>query len=191
MLEWLSNLSEAKMENIKIINYKDKTIHIIPTAHVSIISANEVKEVIESLKPDSVCIELDPDRYESIQNPNKWLETDIFEIVKKNKAGYMMANLLLSSYQKRIAKQLNIKAGQEMLQAIESAKETNSEIVLVDRSIQTTFTRIYRKSTFINKMKLIISIFSMIFDDSTLEENDIESLKQSEALENALNQAKK
>ena len=179
------------MENIKIINYKDKTIHIIPTAHVSIISANEVKEVIESLKPDSVCIELDPDRYESLQNPNKWLETDIFEIVKKNKAGYMMANLLLSSYQKRIAKQLNIKAGQEMLQAIESAKETNSEIVLVDRSIQTTFTRIYRKSTFINKMKLIISIFSMIFDDSTLEENDIESLKQSEALENALNQLSK
>ena len=134
------------MENIKTVKYKDKTIHIIPTAHVSIISAKEVKEAIETIKPDSVCIELDSDRYESLNNPNKWLETDIFEIVKKNKAGYMMANLLLSSYQKRIAKQLNTTAGQEMIQAIESAKEIDAEIVLVDRKIQTTFTRIYRKT---------------------------------------------
>lgn len=175
------------MENIKTVKYKDKTIHIIPTAHVSIISAKEVKEAIETIKPDSVCIELDSDRYESLNNPNKWLETDIFEIVKKNKAGYMMANLLLSSYQKRIAKQLNTTAGQEMIQAIESAKEIDAEIVLVDRKIQTTFTRIYRKNSFVDKFKLIVSLVSMIFDDSTLEESEIENLKQSEALELALN----
>ena len=92
------------MDNIKKVTYQDKDIYIIPTAHVSLISANEVKQAIESIKPDSVCIELDSDRYESFKNPNKWLNTDIFEVIKTNKAGFMMANLLLSSYQKRIAK---------------------------------------------------------------------------------------
>ncbi|NLC96289.1 MAG: TraB/GumN family protein [Erysipelotrichaceae bacterium] len=179
------------MENIKKINYDDKEIYIIPTAHVSKVSAQEVKEVIETLKPDSVCIELDKDRYESLLNPNKWLNTNIFEVIKTNRSGYMMANLLLSSYQKRIAKQLDIKAGQEMIQAIESAKEIGSEIVLVDRSIQTTFTRIYRKNSFINKIKLIVSIISLIFDDSTIDEKEIENLKQTEVLENALSSVSK
>ena len=38
-----------------------------------------------------------------------------------------------------------------------------------------------------DKFKLIVSLVSMIFDDSTLEESEIENLKQSEALELALN----
>ena len=179
------------MDNIKKVTYQDKDIYIIPTAHVSLISANEVKQAIESIKPDSVCIELDSDRYESFKNPNKWLNTDIFEVIKTNKAGFMMANLLLSSYQKRIAKKLDIKAGQEMIQAVQSANEIDAEIVLVDRSIQTTFTRIYRKNSFFNKMKLIATLFSMIFDDSTVNEEEIENLKKSEVLENALNEISK
>ena len=78
-----------------------------------------------------------------------------------------------------------------MIQAVQSANEIDAEIVLVDRSIQTTFTRIYRKNSFFNKMKLIATLFSMIFDDSTVNEEEIENLKKSEVLENALNEISK
>ncbi len=174
------------MDNIKTIEINGKNIYIIPTAHVSKISAEEVKKTIAIIKPDSVCIELDEERYNSLNNPAKFEDTDIFKVIKENKAGYLFVNIILSSYQKRVAKNLNIQAGQEMIQAIESAKQTNANIVLVDRNIQTTFTRIYRKHSFIDKLKLISSIITSIFDNTDLKEEEIEKLKESNALESAL-----
>lgn len=174
------------MKNIRKITLENKEIYIIPTAHVSKVSAEEVKETIETIKPDCVCIELDNDRYQSIINPKKFEEMDIFKVIKENKAGYLMANLILSSYQKRIASKLDIKAGAEMIQAIESANKINSKIVLCDRKIQTTFTRIYRKHSFLQKINIISSLITTIFDKSEISEDEIENLKNSDILDNAL-----
>ena len=87
--------------------YKDKNITILGTAHVSSISAKQVQEVINELHPDSICIELDQGRYDSLNNPKQWSETDLIEVIKQHKVGYMLVSLLLSSYQKRVAKQLD------------------------------------------------------------------------------------
>lgn len=43
--------------NIIQINYQDKLITLIPTAHVSKNSAELVEKTIDELKPDSICIE--------------------------------------------------------------------------------------------------------------------------------------
>ena len=51
--------------NIERIQYQDKEIILIKTAHVSTESVKEVKEVIEAERPDNVCIELDKERYRS------------------------------------------------------------------------------------------------------------------------------
>ena len=61
-------------ENITRINLDGKEIIIIGTAHVSKHSAELVKEVIESERPDTVCIELDEPRYQTIIEGNKWKE---------------------------------------------------------------------------------------------------------------------
>ncbi|MFV0379860.1 MAG: TraB/GumN family protein [Anaerorhabdus sp.] len=177
--------------SITTIEYNNKKIYLIATAHVSHISANEVKETIENIKPDSVCIELDADRYESLQNPKKWENTDIYDVIKQKKSGYMLANLILSSYQKKIAAKVDIKAGQEMIQAIESAKEIDANITLADRSIPTTFTRIYRNLSFFEKIKLISLLISSIFSDEDIKEEDIEELKQSDMLEASLKEVYK
>lgn len=178
-------------QNITKIDFDDKEIYLIGTAHVSNISRQEVEECIAELKPDSVCIELDEDRYEAFQNPKRWENTDIIDIIKKKKTGYMLVNLLLSSYQRRIAKQMDIQAGQEMIQAIESAKAIDAEIVLVDRNIQTTFKRIYRKHTFFQKVKLITTLIFSIFDDEDIQSEDIENLKKSDVLDVALKEVSK
>ncbi len=65
---------------------------------------------------------------------------------------------MLSSYQKRMAKQIGIQAGQEMLQAIESAKEIGAQLVLADRDIQVTFCKNMGKSRLLGKvMKLFFT----------------------------------
>lgn len=81
---------------------------------------------------------------------------------------------------------MDISAGAEMMQGIQSAKELNAELVLADRRIQTTFSRIWRKHSFWQKCKLLTSILFSLFDDEDITEADLEQLKQSDMLESAL-----
>ena len=147
-------MSEA---NITRLEVDGKEIILIGTAHVSRLSAEQVKEVIEKEKPDSVCIELDEQRYQSITDNNKWKETDIFKIIKEKKATLLLMNLAISSFQNRMAKQFDIKPGQEMIQGIESAKENGAELVLADRNIQITFSRIWHNLGWLGKSQLLTS----------------------------------
>ena len=178
-------------QNITKIEVNGKEIYLIGTAHVSHTSRQDVKDCIDEVKPDSICIELDEERFEAFNNPKRWENTDIIEVIKEKKTGYMLANLILSAYQRRIAKKMDVQAGQEMIQGIESAKEIGANLVLVDRNIQTTFKRIYRKHSFFQKLKLISSLVMSIFDDEDISSDDIESLKQSDALDVALKEVSK
>lgn len=159
---------------------------LIGTAHVSKQSAEQVKSVIALENPDSVCIELDEQRYKTITEGNKWQDTDIFKIIKEKKATLLLINLVISSFQKRMAKQFNINAGQEMIQGIESAKETGAELVLADRDIQITFSRIWHGVGFWGKAKLLMEIFLSIFSNDTISEEELEKIKSQDMLDSIL-----
>lgn len=169
------------------LNLDGKEIILIGTAHVSKHSAEQVKEVIELERPDSVCVELDEQRYQTITEGNKWQDTDIFKIIKEKKATLLLVNLLLSSFQKRIAKQFGINPGQEMIQGIESAKEVGANLVLADRNIQITFSRIWHGVGFWGKIKLLMEIILSIFADDSITEEELERLKSQDMLNSILN----
>lgn len=178
-------------ETVHRIMLDDKELIIIGTAHVSKNSAEEVKAIIEEEKPDSVAIELCNSRYQSIQDQDKWKKTDIAKVVKEKKSFLLLANLILSSYQKRMAKQIGIQAGQEMLQAIESAKEIGAELVLADRDIQVTFARIWGNLGFWGKTKLFFTLVLSIFSDEKITEEDLEKMKSGDMLTSALSELAK
>lgn len=169
-------------DNITRIQLDGKEIILIGTAHVSKQSAEEVKEVIERERPNSVCIELDEQRYKSIKEGNKWKEMDIFKVIKEKKATLLLMNLAISSFQNRLAKQLNIKPGQEMIQGIESAKRVGAKLVLADRNIQTTFSRIWSNIGIWGKGQLLTSIFYSIFNKEEITEEDLEKMKSKDTL---------
>ncbi|MBR3841257.1 MAG: TraB/GumN family protein [Erysipelotrichales bacterium] len=179
------------MANIEHITYQDKDIYLIKTAHVSKESVREVHEAIEELQPDVICVELDKGRYESLLNPEAYKQMDIIKIIKEKRTAMVLVNLVLSSYQKRMAKKLEVNSGDEMRAAIEEAKERNLKLVLADRNIQTTFTRVWRAHTFWDKIKLIGGIIGACFDDEDLTEEDLEQLKQTDMLTAALNDISK
>lgn len=173
-------------DNITRVEYKGKSIILIATAHVLTESAELVKKVIMEEKPDSICIELDEERYQNIQNPKAWENTDIIEVIKSKKIGLLLASLILGSYQKKIAQKLNTNVGQEMLQGIECARETGAELVLADRNIQTTFLRIWRKLGFLNKCKLLVSLFFSFEEDTEISHEDLNELMKKDTLESAM-----
>jgi pheromone shutdown-related protein TraB len=173
-------------ENITRIHLDGKELILIGTAHVSKQSAEQVKEVIERERPDSVCIELDDQRYKSIMEGNKWKETDIFKVIKEKKASLLLMNLAISSFQNRLAKQLNTKPGGEMIQGIESAKEVGAELVLADRNIQVTFSRIWSNVGFWGKGQLLTSIIYSIFNKESISEEELEKMKSQDTLNSML-----
>jgi pheromone shutdown-related protein TraB len=172
--------------NITRLNVEGKEIILIGTAHVSKQSAEQVKEVIELERPDSVCIELDEQRYQSITEGDKWRDMDIFKVIKERKAAVLLVNLALSSFQKRMASQLGINAGQEMIQGIESAKEVGANLVLADRNIQITFSRIWRNVSFWGKSQLIAQIILSIFSNDKITEEELEKMKSQDMLDSIL-----
>jgi len=135
-----------------------------------------------------VCVELDEQRYQAVMNRKKWQETDIIKIIKEKKATFLLINLVLSSYQKRLAKQFNINPGQEMIQGIQSAREIGAELVLADRDIRVTFSRIWRGLSLWNKLKLLFSIVVSIFSDETITEEELEKLKSQDILDAVLSE---
>ena len=173
------------------VNYKDKELILVPTAHVSKNSAELVRHIIEEEQPDSICVELDKDRYDSLKQKKKWEDTSIVEVIKKGKAGYLLVNLLLSNYQKKLAESLGSNSGQEMIEGIKAAEENNLPLILADRSIQTTFSRIWRMLSFVDKVKLLSLIVSTLFEDQDISEEDLLALQQEDALNAALQEVSK
>lgn len=169
-------------ENITRLELNDKEIILIGTAHVSKQSAEQVKSVIEAEMPDSVCVELDEQRYQAIINKDRWKDMDIFKVIKEKKATLLLMNLAISSFQKRMANQFGIQAGQEMIQGIESAKETGAQLVLADRNIQITFARIWNNVGFWGKAQLLTQIFFSIFSDEKMTEEELEKMKNDDTI---------
>ncbi|WP_299736909.1 TraB/GumN family protein [Rossellomorea sp. y25] len=181
-------MSTENEKNITRIHMDGKEYILIGTAHVSRLSAEQVKEVIESEQPDTVCVELDEPRYQSIVEGDKWKDTDIFQVIKDKKATLLLMNLAIGSFQRRMAKQFGIKPGQEMIQGIESAKETGAELVLADRNIQITFSRIWNSVGFSGKAKLMTQIIYSIFSNDTITEEELEKIKSQDMLDSMLNE---
>lgn len=174
-------------KDIHYISLNDKDIFLIGTAHISRASAEMVKNFIIEEKPDSVCVELCQSRYQSITDPEKWKNMDIITIIKQKKALLLLVNLILSAFQKRLARQLGLNPGQEMIEAIKAAQENNINLVLADRDIQITFARIWKKLGFFGKFRLLFMLLLSIFSQEDISEEEIERLKSEDVLTAALN----
>ena len=74
-------------------------IILIGTAHISEDSVNEVRQAIETYKPDIVAVELCQRRYDTITKKDKWENTPVVALIKSNNAYFMLAQTFLSSIQ--------------------------------------------------------------------------------------------
>jgi pheromone shutdown-related protein TraB len=176
----------ANNPNLTHLKFKEKEIILVGTAHVSKESARLVQSVIEEEKPDTVCVELCQSRFQAIQQKDRWQDTDIVKVIKEKKSFLLLSNLLLASFQKRIAKQFDVKPGEEMITAINTAESTGAQIHLADRDIRTTLSRTWRVMGFWSKIKLVFQLTLSLGQLDEIKEEDIEKMKQQDVLETLL-----
>ncbi|MCB0333336.1 MAG: TraB/GumN family protein, partial [Bdellovibrionales bacterium] len=174
---------ETIKDNVDLIQYDDRSIYIVGTAHVSEVSADLAEEVIREQCPDSVAVELCDARYTSLKNPDRWKDMDIVSVIRGGKSYVLLAQLMLAGFQKKLGDQLKIKPGAEMMRAIEVAEDIGSKTVLADRDIRTTLKRTWSSLGFFGMMKLLFSMIFGLFSTQEIDEKEIERLKESDALE--------
>ena len=172
--------------NIHHLVFEDKEIILLGTAHVSKESVRLAVDVIEAEKPDTVCVELCESRYQSIRQKDKWQDTDIVKVIKEKKTFLLLSNLLLVSFQKRIADKLDVKPGEEMIKAIEIGEAQGAEIHLADRNIRITLLKTWRAMGLWSKVKLLFQLVLSIGKIDEINEEDIEKMKQEDVLHTLL-----
>jgi pheromone shutdown-related protein TraB len=177
--------------NIHHLVFEDKEIILLGTAHVSKESVRLVADVIETEKPDTVCVELCESRYQSIRQKDKWQDTDIVKVIKEKKTFLLLSNLLLVSFQKRIADKLDVKPGEEMIKAMEIGEALGAEIHLADRNIRITLLKTWRAMGLWSKVKLLFQLILSIGKIDEINEEDIEKMKQEDVLHTLLSEVGK
>ena len=173
-------------ENVTILEDGKKTYYIVGTAHISQKSVDEVQEVIESVQPDTVCVELCETRYKALTDESVWKKLDIFDVIKQKKMLFLLAHIALSSYQRRMGAQLGIKPGAELMAAVKKTEEVGANLVLADRDVQVTLKRTWSNISFFQKISMLTSLFLGIFAQEDLNEEELEKLKEQENLSKML-----
>ncbi len=166
----------------------DKEIILVGTAHISQDSVDTVIRTIAEIMPDTVCVELDQQRYHSLINKKGWESLNLKELIKKKQIPFLLTNLALSSYQKRMGLHTGVKPGAELAAAAQTAEERGMEVELVDRNIRTTLLRVWRKTGLWNKMKVMASLFGSLFEKQELSEGELAKLRESDTLSSMLDE---
>jgi pheromone shutdown-related protein TraB len=173
------NIENADIHRISL---PDKELVLIGTAHVSRDSVETVRQVIEQENPDTVCVELDEQRYRALAEPNRWKSLDLVQVIRKGQGPFLLTNLALTAFQKKMGLQTGVQPGAELLAAVESAEKQGSEVRLVDRELRTTLLRAWRKTGFWKKMQLLAAIISGLFETQKIDEEQLARLRQTDTL---------
>jgi pheromone shutdown-related protein TraB len=172
-------MNDTKM----ILPLGGKEFVLIGTAHVSRESIDEVSAIIREEKPDLICVELDEGRYASITQKESWENLNMIKVFKEGKGFLLMANLVLSGFQRRMGAELGVKPGEEMKAALDIASELGIPYALCDREVQITLRRAWTGCGLWSKSKLLSALLASAFTTEKLSAEEIENLKNRSELD--------
>ena len=182
-LDAAPELSLLEQQPSKIVERDGVRYTILGTAHVSKASADAVEQLIKSGEFDAVAIELDKNRFASLNDPESFAKLDLFQVIRSGRAGIVGAQLALGAFQQRVAEQFDIEAGKEMRVAIAEARSANLPLLLIDRDIGVTMRRVYRNVPWWQRLTLFSGLIASVFSNEEISEEDIEKLKEGDMLE--------
>jgi pheromone shutdown-related protein TraB len=173
-------------ERVSHVQADGKDVYLVGTAHLSQESVQDVRTTIEQVHPQTICVELCKSRYQAITQAGAWSKMDIFKVIRQKKAAFLLAQLIMTSFYRRLGQKLGIQPGAEMIEGIHMAEQIHAELVLADRDIEITLKRVWGYLGFWSKLKLAMQITLGIFVTDEIDADTIEVLKQKDQLESVM-----
>ena len=168
--------------DVHVLNVNGREIVLVGTAHISRESVDLVHEVIDKERPDTVCVELDEQRFEALSQEQRWESLDLREVIRNRQLTTLMANLLLASYQRRLGGKLGVVPGSELVEAIKLAEQLDIPVSLCDRDIRVTLRRAWHSLAWWKKLMLIAQIVGSAFDTPEIDEEELRALREKDVL---------
>lgn len=168
---------------VRVVERDGVRYTLLGTAHVSRASVEAVRAAVASGAYDAVAVELDPGRLQSLSDPDTLAQLDIVRVLREGKTHLFAANLALSTYQRRLAEQLDVEPGAELKAAVEGARARGLPVHLVDREVGLTFRRAMQKLGWWGRARTGAGILLAMFADEQVGDEEIEKLKQGDMLE--------
>ncbi len=159
---------------------------VIGTAHVSKKSVQEVIEKIDEIKPDAVAVELDERRYLALTGGYR--DISLEEVLKGGNVFPVLLQIFLSYIQKKIGEKYGVKPGEDMLAAIEKAREIGADVLLIDRDIGITFKRFWDSLTAFEKVRLV---FHIIREMLSGEDVEVEEMLKEDVIQSLVEEFRK
>ena len=169
-------------DQVQVIHIDGRDFILVGTAHVSMGSADLVREVIEREKPDHVAVELDEKRHQALTERERWESLDIREIIRKKQLATLIVNLLLAAYQKRMGLKLGVMPGTELLEAVRTAEKNGIPVTLADRDVRVTLRRAWRAMSLWRKSFFLSALLASLFDEKELTEGQVQELLKRDVL---------
>ena len=151
-------------------------LRLLGTAHISTKSVEAVKQQIEDYKPDVVAVELCKSRYDSLITGRRLDKEGLLKVIKEGKAPLVLLQSLLAAEQRKLGLDEGQQPGAELLEAVNLAEALGLQVELIDRDIQVTLRRAWRKMKFREKFKIL---FSMLGEEDDVVEVDLDEILES------------
>ena len=139
---------------------KYKNLNIIGTSHIAKQSLDEVKDVIEFMKPDIVALELDKKRLYALMHGKKG-RISIYDLRKIGIKGFLFS-LIGAWAEKKLGELVGVSPGSEMVRAIRIANKKKIKIALIDQDIEVTLKRFSETLTWKEKWNFIVDIIKAV-----------------------------
>jgi len=143
------------------------SVQVLGTAHVSQASVDEVHETVDREQPDVVAVELDEGRFRQMQGGTPD-DIEAKDLLSGNTVFQFLAYWMLSYVQSRLGERFDIEPGADMRAAIEAAERNGSGVALVDRDIQVTIQRFWRRLSIVEKLKMVGGLALGVTDPRTI-----------------------
>ncbi|MGQ9831971.1 MAG: TraB/GumN family protein [Thermochromatium sp.] len=156
---------------------------VLGTAHISRVSADQVRKLIQSGDYDSVAVELCRSRFNALMDPRTLAQMDLFSVIRQNRVYMVVANLVLAAYQQRLADQIGLEPGADQRMALRLAREQGLNLLLIDREIGITLKRISANLSWWKRYVLFADLLKVMFSSKEVTEEEIERLKEGDVLE--------
>lgn len=142
-------------------------ITLVGVGHVFRIS-DQVRSIIVDLRPSAVCVELDPYRYHALRQE------------RRGRGDVSLAYRFLALFQRRMAKQFGGEVGQEMLAAVDAAREVGGEVLFIDIDATSMFSRLWEEMPLKEKVMLVGSAAWSFLLSKEKVEKELESFQDNE-----------
>ena len=155
------------------------TLRILGTAHVSTASVEAVREQISTYQPERVAVELCDSRYQALTSDRRLDKEGLLKVVKEGKAPLVLLQSLLAAEQRKMGLDEGQQPGAELLAAVQEAEAAELEVALIDRDIQTTLRRAWKKMRFREKVRIL---WSLLGDDEDEDAPEVSELLENQDL---------